>query len=276
MLKVDVNVSILLKEVPFLDRFARAAELGFGAVEFWWPGEDALEAVAERLRDNDLRAALMNFDAGDIPGGDRGFLNDPAREGRFREHVPVAVAFARGAGIPWLNALVGNAVEGADREDQLALVRDNLAYACDEAARAGVGVVVEPLNLWESPRYLLGTTRETLALLDQVGRPNLKLQYDVYHMQRMEGDLVATLRRAIERIGHVQLADAPDRREPGTGEINYPYVLAALEALDYQGYVGLEYNAAGGSEASFAWLPADRRRPLTVRDLRLGAAVGAA
>jgi hydroxypyruvate isomerase len=276
MLKFDVNISILLKEVPFLDRFQRAAELGFGAVEFWWPGEDQLDAVAQRLRAADLKVALMNFDAGDIPGGERGFLNDPTHQQRFRANVPVAVAFARQVGIPWLNVLVGNVRPDESREAQMERVRENLAWAADQAAAAGVGVVVEPVNLWESARYLLGTSRDTLALLDQVNRPNVKLQYDVYHMQRMEGNIVATLRQAIGRIGHVQVADAPDRHEPGTGEINYPYVLAALDELGYQGYVGLEYNARGSAEASFSWLPQNRRDPLKPTDLRFGEPLGTA
>ena len=269
MLRFDVNISILLKEVPFLERFAYAARLGFGAVEFWWPGEENLTAVARELQQTGLKVALMNFDAGDMAGGERGFLNDAGRKGWFRSHVPRALEFAAQIDCPRLNSLVGNLIEGESREAQLDLVRENLAWTADRAAEFGLGVVVESLNSFENPRYLLTNTRETLALLDEVKRPNLQYQYDLYHMQRMEGNLIATLREHIGRIGHIQVADSPTRHEPGTGEIHYPHVLAALDALDYPGYIGLEYNPGGSSEESFGWLPVDKRGEIAVGALRL-------
>jgi hydroxypyruvate isomerase len=259
MLRFDVNISILLKEVPFRERFAYAARLGFGAVEFWWPGEENLDGVAEQLRQTGLKVALMNFDAGNMGGGERGFLNDASHKAWFRVHVPRALEFAARIGCPRLNALVGNTIAGKGREAQLELVRENLAYAADRAADFGLGVVVESLNSFENTRYLLTNTRETLALLDEVNRPNLQYQYDLYHMQRMEGNLIATMQTHIGRIGHIQIADSPARHEPGTGEIHYPHVLAALDTLDYPGYVGLEYNPSSSSDASFGWLPEDRR-----------------
>ena len=269
MLRFDVNISILLKEVPFLERFAYAARLGFGAVEFWWPGEENLGAVARELQQTGLEVALMNFDAGNMAGGERGYLNDASRKAWFRAHVPRALEFAAQVGCPRLNALVGNFIAGESREAQLDLVRENLAWAADQAAEFGLSVVVESLNSFENPRYLLTNTRETLALLDEVNRPKLKYQYDLYHMQRMEGNLIATLREHIGRIGHIQVADSPARHEPGTGEIHYPHVLAALDALDYSGFVGLEYNPGGSSEESFGWLPADKRGEIAVVALRL-------
>ena len=269
MLRFDLNISILLKEVPFLERFERAASLGFGAVEFWWPGGENLSATAERLRATGLAVALMNFDAGNMAGGERGFLNDPGRQEQFRANVTVALEFARQVGCPQLNALVGNIIPGKSREEQMEQVRKNLAWAADQAAAAGLGVVVESLNVFENPHYLLTNTRETLELLADVNRPNLKYQYDIYHMQRMEGNLIATLREYIGKMGHIQVADSPERHEPGTGEIHYSHVLAALDALGYQGYVGLEYNPTTSSEASFAWLPDNRRGAVAVNDLRL-------
>ena len=269
MIHFDLNISILLKEVPFLERFERAANLGFAAVEFWWPGEENLSATAERLRASGLAVALMNFDAGNMAAGERGFLNDPVRQEQFWANVPIAIEFARQIGCPQLNALVGNTIPGESREAQMERVRKNLSRAADQAAAVGLGVVVESLNVFENPRYLLTNTRETLKLLAEVNRPNLKYQYDIYHMQRMEGNIIATLREHIARIGHIQLADSPGRNEPGTGEIHYPHVLAALDALGYQGYVGLEYNPTTSSEASFAWLPKERRGPVAVSDLRL-------
>jgi len=269
MLQFDVNISILLKEVSFLERFERAVSLGFGAVEFWWPDEENLVAVAEQLQATGLQVALMNFDAGNMAAGDRGFLNDPSRQRWFRDHVPRTLDFAAKIGCPQLNALVGNTIPGESREAQLDLVRENLAWAADRAAEASLGVVVESLNSFENPRYLLTNTRETLQLLDELNRPNLKYQYDMYHMQRMEGNLIDTLRKNIGKIGHIQVADSPDRHEPGTGEIHYVHVLAALDTLGYWGYVGLEYNAIGSSEESFAWLPPNRRRSIAVSELRL-------
>ncbi len=269
MLKFDLNISILLKEVPFIERFAQAARLGFGAVEFWWPGDEFLSQVEEQLQATNLKVALMNFDAGNMAAGERGFLNDPQQQERFRANVPVAIKFAQRIGIPQLNALIGNTLPGSSRETQLDLVRENLAWAADRAAEAGIGVVVESLNIFENQKYLLTNTQDTLKLLAEVGRPNLKYQYDVYHMQRMEGNIIATLQEHITRIGHIQVADSPGRHEPGTGELHYPHVLAALDTLDYQGYIGLEYNPSTSSEASFAWLPQNKRNALAISDLHL-------
>ncbi len=269
MLRFDLNISILLKEVPFIERFAQAANLGFGVVEFWWPGDELLAQVEEQLRATELKAVLMNFDAGDMAAGERGFLNDLQQRERFRANVSTALTFAQRVGIPQLNALVGNALPTVSREQQLDLIRENLAWAADRAAEAGIGVVVESLNAFENPNYLLTNTHDTLQLLDEVGRPNLKYQYDVYHMQRMEGNIIATLQAHIARIGHIQVADSPSRHEPGTGELHYPHILAALDTLAYQGYIGLEYNPSNSSEASVAWLPQQKRTALAVSDLHL-------
>ena len=269
MLRFDLNISFLLKEVPFLERFQRAASLGFGAVEFAWPGDENLTAIAEQVRTTGMKVVLMNFDAGNMAGGERGFLNDVDRQEWLRAHVPRAIEFGAQIGCPQLNALVGNVIGGKSREAQVDLVRENLAWIADYAATAGLGVVVEALNSFENPRYLLTNTRDTLKLLAEVDRPNLKYQYDMYHMQRMEGNVIATLREYIEQIGHIQIADSPERHEPGTGEIHYPHVLTVLETLGYEGYVGLEYNPTASSEESFAWLPVDRKEAIAVSDLRL-------
>lgn len=269
MLRFDLNISILLKEFPFLERFERAARLGFGAVEFWWPAGEDLAAIAEQIRTHKLNVALMNFDAGNMAAGERGFLNDTSKRDWFRSQAASAIEFASRVGCPQLNALVGKAIAGVSREAQLECVRENLAWVADYAASVGPGVVVEALNSFENPGYLLTNTRDTLKLLNEVNRPNLKYQYDYYHMQRMEGNLIATVRKHIEQIGHIQIADSPDRHQPGTGEIHYTHVLAALEASGYQGYVGLEYNPSTSSEDSLTWLPREYRREASVNDLRL-------
>ena len=242
-MRFAANVSILFKEVPFLERFARARAAGLGAVEFWWPAGEDLDAVRGAVRDAGLEVALINFDAGDMPAGDRGLLSDPARDEGFRANVPVALELAP-----------------ERREEQLALARDNVGWAADRAAEQGAEILIEAVNTFENGPYLISTTRQAADFVRSVGRPNVKLQYDAYHMQRMEGNLVATLREHIAGIAHVQVADSPGRGEPGTGEINFAYVLAELEALGYDGYVGLEYNpTTAATEDSLGWLPvADR------------------
>jgi hydroxypyruvate isomerase len=269
MLRFDVNISFLLKEVSFLERFERAAALGFGAVEFPWPGDENLAAIEARVRETGLHVVLMNIDAGDMPRGERGFLNDSSRKEWVRARASKAIEFAKQIGCPRLNALVGNNLPAKNREEQFDQVRENLTWISDHAASAGIGIAVEALNNFESPSYLLTNTRDTLSLLSEANRPNLKYQYDIYHMQRMEGNLIATLHEHVGWIGHIQIADPPERHEPGTGEIHFPHVLAALDKLGYQGYIGLEYNPIRSSEESFAWLPADRRGEIAVGNLSL-------
>lgn len=270
-MKFSANVSILFKETPFLDRFGRAAEAGFSAVEFWWPAEEDLGEVEKAVKDAGLQVALFNFNAGDMPGGERGLVSDPDRREQFRENVPVALDLARKLRCERLNILAGHEKEGMGREEQLALVRDNVAFAADEARDAGVEVVVEAVNTFENGPYLLYRTEQAVQFVRSVGRDNVKIQHDFYHMQRMEGNLVAVLRENIGMIGHVQIADSPGRGEPGTGEIHYPYVLGELEKLGYDGYVGLEYNPSeGDTKASFRWLPKELRGgDVSVEELNL-------
>jgi len=265
------NVSILFKEVPFLERFRRAANAGFSAVEFWWPLGEDLGEVEAAIKDANLSVALFNFYAGDMPAGDRGLLSDPGRQEDFRENVPVALELAQRLGCSRLNALVGQEMPGMSREEQLGLARENVGWAADRAAEYGVEVLVEAVNTFENGEYLLYRTDDAAMFLESIGKANVKLQHDFYHMQRMEGNLSVTLRTHIGEIGHVQVADSPGRGEPGTGEIHYPYVLGVLEELGYDGYVGLEYNpTTERTEDSFAWIPESLRgRDVRVEDLKL-------
>jgi hydroxypyruvate isomerase len=270
-MRFSANVSILFKEVPFLERFGRAAETGFSTVEFWWPSDEDPGAVEKAVKDANLQVALMNFDAGDMAAGDRGLAGDPEREGRFRENVPVALELARSLGCRRMNVLVGHALAGMNRDEQLAIAQRNVGFAADEARKAGIEVLVEAVNTFENGPYLLRTTEGAVRFVRGVGCGNVKVQHDLYHMQRMEGNLVANLREHVGLIGHVQIADSPGRGEPGTGEIHYPYVLAALEELGYDGYVGLEYNpTTETTEESLGWLPEELRdKDAAVRDLNL-------
>lgn len=256
-MRFAVNVSILFNEAPFLDRFGLAAAAGFSAVEFWWPRGEDLEAVVAAVRDAGVAVALMNFDAGDMAAGDRGLVGDPNRHQDFRDHVPVALEVAAALDCRRLNALLGHRSPGLPEAEQLELAAENLRFAGDRAA--GREVLVEAVNTIENGPYLISRTADAAALVRRVQRPNVRLQYDAYHMQRMEGNLAATLREHIGGIAHVQIADSPDRYEPGTGEINYRYLLALLDGLPYDGYVGLEYRARSSTDEALAWLPREER-----------------
>jgi hydroxypyruvate isomerase len=268
------NVFMLFSEVPFLERFGRAAEAGFSAVEFWWPGaagEDPGE-VERAVKDAGLEVALFNFDAGDMLGaGDRGLVSDPEREGQFQENVPVALELARSLNCRRMNVLVGLEIEGMGREEQLELARKNVGFAADEAQDAGVEIMVEALSTFDNGPYLLNTTEQAVEFVKSVGRENLRIQHDFFQMQRMEGNLVANFREYFDMVGHVQIADSPDRTEPGTGEIHYPYVFGVLEELGYDGYVGLEYGpSTKETEESLGWLPKElRSKNVKVSDLNL-------
>lgn len=259
-MRFSANVSILFKGVPFLERFGRAAEAGFEAVEFWWPSGEDLAEVEKAVKEAGVRVALFNFDAGDMPGGERGLVSDLERREQFRENVPVALELARLVGCRRMNVLLGHEIEAVSWEEQLALARENVGFAADEAHKVGIEVVVEAVNTFENGPYLIYTTDEAVEFVESVGRGNLAIQHDFYHMQLMEGNLVANLREHIDVIGHVQIADSPGRGEPGTGEIHYPYVLGVLEELGYDGYVGLEYNpTTATTEESLEWLPYELR-----------------
>jgi hydroxypyruvate isomerase len=255
-MRFSANLSILFKDSPFLERFDRAARAGFDAVEFWWPSGEDLGEVEAAIRDSGATVALFNFDAGDMPSGDRGLLSDPDRQHSFRANVPVALELAERIGCRQLNALVGLELPGYEREEQLALAAENLKWAAREAARVDARVLVEAVNTFENGPYLVSRTSEALKLINAAGEPNIALQYDAYHMQRMEGNLAATIRAHHDRIAHVQIADSPGRGEPGTGEINFTYLFGVLEEVRYAGYIGLEYlPTTATTEESLDWMP---------------------
>ena len=259
-MRFSVNLSILFTEVPLLERFARARDAGFDAVELWWPRGEDLAAVRAAIEDAGVDVVVLNFDAGDMPAGDRGLINDPARQGEFRANVPVALELADAVGCRKLNALAGHELAHLERAEQLQLARDNVRFAADAAREQGAQVLIEAVNTYENGPYMLASTRSASEFVRGVGRDNVRLQYDAYHMQRMEGDLTATIERHLDEIAHVQIADSPGRGQPGTGEINYDYVLRRLDELGYDGHVGLEYKAPGGdTEAALEWLPRERR-----------------
>ncbi|GAC1383711.1 MAG: TIM barrel protein [Herpetosiphon sp.] len=269
MLRFDVNVSFLFREYPFLERFDQMARHGFGAVEFAWPtGEDPLE-VARRVRDAGLAVALFNFDGGDMPAGERGLLNDPDRQTLFRAHVPVALDLAARVGCTRMNALAGLWRRGEDQAVQLDRVRTNLLFVAEQAAAVGITVLIEALNTWDNGPYIFTNTTDTLHFIDSVAAPNIAYQYDVYHMHRMEGNVITTLRDNIGRIGHIQVADVPGRHHPGSGEIPYHSVFETIDSVGYGGSIGLEYIPLTETAASFDWLPGERRGALPISALHL-------
>ena len=269
MIKIDVNISILFKEYPFIDRFAEAARSGFEAVEFYWDKDHDAKAIAKAILDNGLGVAAFNLDAGELASGDRGLLNDPERERQMRDNIPVAIELAQKVGCKKLTALAGNLRPGEDREKQIDRIRENLRWICEEASGAGITIMVEAINAFDNKLYPFTNTADTIAFLDSVGAPNLKYLYDIYHMQRMEGNIIATVEKHVERIGHIQIADSPLRHHPGTGEINYRRVFEAIERCDYQGSVGLEYIAERSTEESLGWLPRDLRSGIHLESLEL-------
>ena len=254
MPRFAANLSMLFTEHPFGERFDRAAAAGFRAVEFLFPYDEDVAAVAAALKRNGLEQVLFNLPAGAFAAGERGLAADPARAGEFCDGVARALGIAATLECRRLNCLVGRVNPELARETQLATAAENLAFAAEQAQAAGVRLLVEPLNPFDAPGFLAPTTFDALALIDRAGHPNLALQFDVYHCQRAEGNVTHRLREIVDRIGHVQIADSPDRHQPGTGEINFPFVLAALDATGYDGWVSLEYKPLGGTEASLAWL----------------------
>jgi hydroxypyruvate isomerase len=240
------NISLLFTEVPFLERFAAARSAGFDAVELWWPRGENLDAVEAAVADAGVEVVLLNFDAGDMPAGDRGLFSDPARAAELEANLPVALELARAIGCTRLNALLGFG--------SLDLARENVRRAADLAAPQGASILIEAVNSFENGPYLLQNTRDSAAFVRSTGRDNVRVQYDAYHMQRMEGNLLPTIAEHLDLIGHIQIADAPGRGEPGTGEIDYAYLLPKLDELGYDGWVGLEYKPTRPTVETLGWM----------------------
>lgn len=254
MPRFAANLTMLFTEYPLAERFDRAAAAGFTGVEMLFPYDEDITAIREALTRNNLQQVLFNLPAGDFAAGERGFANDPARQKDFRDGVGRALEIAATLDVPQLNCLIGINRPDVDLDEQWAAVIENLAYAAEQTASAGVRLLVEPLNAFDAPGFLLPTTSAALELLEQVGHANLSIQYDVYHAQRGEGNITATIREYLSRIGHIQIADSPARNQPGTGEINFPYVFQAIDDAGYQGWVSAEYRPSGTTEESLGWM----------------------
>lgn len=254
MPRFAANLSFLFSERPFFERFAAAHAAGFGAVEFHFPYEHDSAALAEVVLTSGLEVVLFNLPAGNWAAGDRGIACHPRRIAEFQDGVGQAIEYARALGCSRLNCLAGIAPAGIDTEKAQQTLIENLRFAAAVTQRAGIELLLEPLNTRDTPGFFVTSTRVGLALIDAVGSDNLRLQYDIYHAQVMEGDLARTLQEQLTRIGHIQLADNPGRHEPGSGEINFPFLLQHLDNIGYSGWVGCEYKPSGRSEDSFGWL----------------------
>lgn len=254
-MRFSAHLSLLFRELPYLERPRAAAEAGFSAVETWWPGDEQAVPWAQEVTRLGLHVASVNADGGDVEAGERGFLNV---EGRYEANLDVAhraVALAESCGAPCLNVLVGRDT-GEPRDAQLGRAAALLAEFADLAAEASVMIVVEPINELDVPGYLVPTPRAALELIDAAGRPNVRLLYDAYHAARAGGDPVRDVGALVPRIGHVQYADCPGRGAPGTGQVDLAAFVAALEAAGYQGPVGLEFDPRGPTADALASIPA--------------------
>jgi hydroxypyruvate isomerase len=254
LLKFSANLTFLYQDKPFLERFAAAAADGFPAVEYLGPYAEPKEKVAAALENAGLEQALFNVPSGDWAGGERGIACLPDRVEEFRTGLAIAIDYAKALDCPKLNVICGLVKPGADLQVLEDVLVENLRYAAPRLAEAGITLLIEPINLRDIPGFFLSTTRHAERILERVGHDNLYIQYDFYHMQVMQGDLVPTYERLRDRIAHVQVADNPGRNEPGTGEINYRYVFAALERLGYDGYVGCEYKPRSGTSEGLSWM----------------------
>jgi hydroxypyruvate isomerase len=248
------NLTMLFNEHPFLDRFEAAAKAGFKAVEFLFPYAYSVADLQKRLKDNGLKLVLHNLPAGDWEAGDRGMACHPDRVDEFRSGVARGIEYGTALGVPHLNCLAGKAPADVDEATLRRTFVANLRYAAAELKKAKLNLLIEPINRFDIPGFYLNFTAQALAILDEVGADNAFVQYDIYHAQRMEGELANTLSQQLARIGHVQLADNPGRNEPGTGEINYAFLFAHLDRIGYKGWVGCEYKPAAGTEAGLGWI----------------------
>ncbi|WP_119353184.1 hydroxypyruvate isomerase [Azohydromonas sediminis] len=253
MPRFAANLTMLFNEVPFLDRFERAARAGFDAVEFLFPYAFPAAEIKARLDANGLKLVLHNLPAGDWDAGERGIACHPDRVAEFRAGVGKAIEYATALGVPQLNCLAGKAPAGVDDATLRATFVDNLKYAAAELKQAGLKLLIEPINTYDIPGFWLNRTAQAIAILDEVGADNAFVQYDVYHAQRMEGEIAATLEKQLARIAHVQIADNPGRHEPGTGELNWAFLFAHLDRIGYRGWIGCEYKPATTTEAGLGW-----------------------
>jgi hydroxypyruvate isomerase len=277
-LRYTVNCSLLFTELPLLERPTAARSAGFDGVEFWWPFADAVpadkdvDAFVRAVQDAGVQLVGLNFFAGDMPAGDRGLVSWPARAQELRDNVDVVVGIGEQLGCRAFNALYGNRVDDATPDEQDEVAAENLALAAQAVGRIKGTVLLEPVS--GADRYPLLTAADALAVIDRVrqasGVENLGLLADLYHLAVNGDDVDRVIADHAARVAHVQIADAPGRNEPGTGDLRLERQLADLEAGGYRGWVGLEYKPSAATLESFGWLPRDRRATATTATTAAG------
>lgn len=265
MPRFAANISLLFNDHPFMERFAAAAEAGFKAVEFLFPYSHDAHEIADQLSSHGLKNVLFNMPPGNAEADELGIAALPGRETEFRKGVTMAIEYARIIGTPRLHVMSGittAAGSSPDRDHAVwlsqcrATLVQNLRYAAEQCAPHGIDVLIEPINTRDIPGYFLNYQHQAHALREDVGATNLKVQMDFYHVQIMEGDITTKLRQYLAHIGHIQIASVPERHEPDTGELNYPWLFSLLDELGYDGWVGCEYRPAGATTEGLDWLPA--------------------
>ncbi|MCX7369363.1 MAG: hydroxypyruvate isomerase family protein [Alphaproteobacteria bacterium] len=253
MPRFAANLSMMFNEVPFLDRFALAAKAGFKGVEFLFPYEHPAAEIAARLKDNGLQQVLFNAPAGDFAKGERGMAAIPGKQAAFRESIKLALEYATTLACPRLHIMAGLKPEGVAHDTLTAVYGANLAYAAEECAKVGVKPIIEPINHRDIPGFFLNTTDQAAAIIAAIGPEKLGMQFDLYHCQITEGDVVKRVEKHLPLIAHMQVADTPGRHEPGTGEVNWPFVFKTIDALGFRGWIGCEYRPAGETLAGLSW-----------------------
>ncbi|MFC4932994.1 hydroxypyruvate isomerase [Massilia sp. GCM10023247] len=256
MPRFAANLSMLFTELPFLDRFEAASKAGFKGVEYLFPYAFEARELAERLDRFGLTQVLHNLPAGDWEKGERGIACHPDRVAEFRDGVGRAIEYARMLGCMQLNCLAGIAPAGVSDELLRETLVDNLRYAARKLKEADIRLLVEPVNTYDIPGFYVNRTAQAIGIIEEVGSNNLFLQYDIYHAQRMEGEIGNTIAKQLARIGHIQLADNPGRNEPGTGELNYPWLFRHIDGLGYDGWIGCEYKPAATTAGGLGWIEA--------------------
>ena len=254
MLKFSANLTMMFNEVDFPDRFERASGAGFKGVEFLFPYAWDKEELAEKLEKYGLEMVLHNLPAGDWPAGERGIACLPDRVGEFQEGVGLAIKYAKVLRCPRLNCITGLTPKEVPAEKVRQTLVDNLRFAATALEKEGITFLVEALNNHDIPGFYLTHTQDVLQLIEEVNHPNLWLQYDIYHMQIMEGNLTRTILDNLARIRHIQLGDNPGRHEPGTGEINFTNLFRFIDEAGYDGWIGCEYKPAGVTEDGLDWV----------------------
>jgi hydroxypyruvate isomerase len=254
MLRFAANLSMMYNEYAFLDRFAAAAKDGFEGVEFLFPYAHPVADIQSRLTSLGLTQALFNAPPGNWEAGERGIASLPGREDEFKQSIDTALSYATVLGNRSLHVMAGLIRPDQDRAQHRAVYLSNLAYAAKQAASTGITIVIEPINTRNIPGFFLNRQDDAQAICKEVGATNLKVQFDCYHCQIVEGDVAMKLRRDIAGIGHIQIAGVPERHEPDVGEVHYPYLFKVMQEIGYQGWIGCEYIPAGNTSEGLGWL----------------------